>query len=161
MGNRIGCPRRSTPAIIVVSDSEDSSNDSVLASPASSVRSPVDNQAPLNTDIVQPVFAEFPGDNLAVRRNPVDQAIDWENTEYRIYVVWRIPLADNPLQFRGLHWGLGIRAYAGILRLNQGTFGGIRWRRCNSLELAERLFREELPLPDREIGTEYYERVRM
>ena len=83
---------------------------------------------------------------------------DWE---YCIYVVWRVPLADNPLQFRGLHWGLGIRAYAGILRLNQGTFGGIKWRRCNSLELAERLFREELPLPDREIGTEYYEWVRM
>ena len=83
---------------------------------------------------------------------------DWE---YCIYVVWRVPLADNPLQLRGLHWGLGIRAYAGILRLNQGTFGGIMWRRCNSLELAERLFREELPLPDREIGTEYYEWVRM
>eukprot|EP00438_Fugacium_kawagutii_P002833 Skav214119 [mRNA] locus=scaffold1185:500671:507540:- [translate_table: standard] len=155
MGSNFGCPRRSVPLAPVASDTESSVEVAAAASPQSSV----DTQVPDNPDLNQLAIAEFPGDNLAIRRNRVAADIDWGTTQLRIYAVWRIPLAENPLQFRGVHWGFDTVAYSGILRLNQGTFGGIRWQRCGSLELAEQRFRAELPPVHREIAIEFFEWV--
>ena len=34
--------------------------------------------------------------------------------------------------WKGIHWGFERAAYDGIIRLNGGSFGGLRWKRADS-----------------------------
>ena len=55
--------------------------------------------------------------------------------DVRWYAVWVIP-GDNHHRFSGIHWGIDLTAYAGILSLNHNRFEGIRFRRFGSLNSA-------------------------
>ena len=60
----------------------------------------------------------------------------------RWYSVWYIP-DRHYTEVAGVHWGVETTAYSAIIELNKGHFGGIRWRRYDSLEAAQRGFRAE------------------
>ena len=64
-----------------------------------------------------------------------------DSGDRRFYAVWRIPGA--PRDLRGVHWGQSTGAYNGLLGLNNNHFGGIRFRRFESLEAAIAGFQEE------------------
>eukprot|EP00438_Fugacium_kawagutii_P028451 Skav206775 [mRNA] locus=scaffold1075:41022:41546:+ [translate_table: standard] len=65
----------------------------------------------------------------------------WSGGDIRWYAVWKVPGCASDLA--GVHWGKETCAYFGLLTLNGGNFGGIRWRRYNSLESAQAGFLEE------------------
>ena len=62
----------------------------------------------------------------------------------RVYAVWKV---DGIVRsdIAGIHWSFDLAAYGAILSLNQGDFGGIRFRRFYSVTEAQRQFRAEAP----------------
>ena len=61
----------------------------------------------------------------------------------RYYAVWDIPNYVGGVSLVGVHSGHGTLAYEGILEANGWIFGGLRFRRAETLASAERLFAEE------------------
>ena len=59
-------------------------------------------------------------------RRPVESELQGA----RFYCVWK--LSSGSPEWKGIHWGPGRTAYEGILRLNGGHFGGLRWKRADS-----------------------------
>ena len=90
---------------------------------------PVDLEQPLIFD--QPAFVTIVGGPATLTRLEPTTA-DWDNRGFRFYVVWVLPLAPQPRQFSGIHWGLDVTPYAALLALNRGRFHGIRWRRVRN-----------------------------
>ena len=71
-------------------------------------------------------------------------ALAWESShpdrsEARYYAVWNCPGLDRS---HGVHVGFGLAAYNGLVRA-AGGFGGIRWKRCDSMEAALSAYIEE------------------
>ena len=64
-----------------------------------------------------------------------------ENPGLRFYCVWSF--AKGAVSWPGVHWGLGNTAYQGLIRLNNGSFGGLRWKRTRTYEAARELFNQE------------------
>lgn len=62
--------------------------------------------------------------------------------DVRWYAIWYIP-DRHYTEVAGVHWGCGTTAYSAILELNKGNFGGIRWKRFDSLAEAQKGFRGE------------------
>jgi len=65
----------------------------------------------------------------------------------RWYAVWRIPRASSGT-FVGIHTSVGNLAYCRILGANQNDFPSIRFKRADTKEEAQRLFREEAAVHD-------------
>ena len=65
-----------------------------------------------------------------------------DNQFVRWYSVWYVP-GHHYSRVAGIHWGLDTAAYAGLLGLNQNSFGGIRWRRFDNKAAAQEGFRAE------------------
>lgn len=61
----------------------------------------------------------------------------------RFYAVWHLPNNRYQLDLVGVHRGQGTAAYAQILLANNREFEGIRWRRADTLEAAQEIFRSE------------------
>lgn len=74
--------------------------------------------------------------------SPSEAGVDESAREVRWYAVWSIPGHSGAI-IAGIHWGQGVDAYANILHLNGGQFGGIKWRRGNSKEDAQAIFERE------------------
>lgn len=66
--------------------------------------------------------------------------------DLRFYAVWLTPrFWHNPQRYSGLHFGVGDRAYRGLIAANQGRYECIRWCRTDSLEEAREVYiREQL-----------------
>ena len=54
----------------------------------------------------------------------------------RFYAVWSLSKAGGGREFSGVHAGEGTEAYKGLIALNGGSWGGIRWRRFGSYDEA-------------------------
>ena len=65
----------------------------------------------------------------------------------RFYAVWRFSgnAAPTPGTLLGVHASFGTVAYQGLLALNGGSFGGLRWRRYPDIEEVVRSWKREAP----------------
>ena len=64
---------------------------------------------------------------------------------HRFYAVWRLSAVGGGTTWAGVHIGLSTDAYAGLLSLNGGHFGGIAFHRENDLESACQSWWREAP----------------
>ena len=62
--------------------------------------------------------------------------------DLRWYCIWDIPGVGR-WRIAGVHWGVGVKAYAAILHLHRGEFKGIAFRRFDTREEAVCAFEEE------------------
>ena len=69
--------------------------------------------------------------------------VNWQETDIRVYTVWRINRAANPVEWAGVHWGRDLCAYSVLVTLNRNEFTGLRWKRVRHIEAGRRTFREE------------------
>ena len=76
-----------------------------------------------------------------------DQPFPEATGEVRFYTVWRFSgnAVPAPGRLLGIHASVGASAYAGLIALNGGHFGGLRFRRLPSLAEARRRFASEAP----------------
>lgn len=143
MGSRLSCHRRQhssgAAGFSSVEPETEPTEDFSSESPAS---------AQSTVEQTEPAAPEFPlvvgGDRdllLDLVTPPLET--NWELSELRLYVVWSIPGCNPPQRFAGLHWGIDRIGYAGILTLNSGHFGGIKWQRVFSIARGRELFLQE------------------
>ena len=64
---------------------------------------------------------------------------------FRYYAVWSLSSVGEGKRWAGVHVGEGSRAYRGLLTLNGGHFGGLRFRRNDTLEQVVAAFWAEAP----------------
>lgn len=109
------CHRRASSAV-PPAESQESVHDEweIVSRPAAEPAAISVDPQPL----VQPPYLE---------RGPT--ALELTCTDIRYYCVWSLP--GHP-EVTGVHWGRGKKAYAGLIALNNGTFGGLKWKRCDS-----------------------------
>lgn len=60
------------------------------------------------------------------------------------WVVWAAPERFRPEDYAGLHFGVGNRAYRGIVASNCGRVENLEWRRVTSLSEARRIYIQEI-----------------
>ena len=72
-------------------------------------------------------------------------ALESEGGDVRFYAVWALCRASGDRQWAGVHGSRGTNSYSGLLLLNGGSFGGLRWRRAASLAAASALWEAEAP----------------
>lgn len=91
----------------------------------------------------------YPGDHLGL------------HPEIRFYVVWLTPEqreGEGKLTLTGLHFGVGNRAYRGILETNQGIFSTLRFKRVPDFIEGRRTFLAEVDNfeIDRSFGNRFF-----
>lgn len=64
--------------------------------------------------------------------------------EFNCYVVWAAGELWRPEDFAGLHFGIGDRAYRGIVAANQGVVANLEWQRVDTLTEARSVFLRDL-----------------
>lgn len=148
MGGSLGCRRRPVCEPLSEPDpdshSEPASND---PSPVSAVQS--DSGAlvvpQLGNSVVSsgvlPQLVFHIGECTGRLGEPLN--INWDQTDIRVYTVWRINRANNPIEWTGIHWGKELAAYSVLLTLNRGEFTGLRWRRVKNIDAGRRAYRAE------------------
>ena len=73
------------------------------------------------------------------RREPtLEEVLD---TTVRYYAVWKF--SSSGASYPGVHFGKETSAYEGLLKLNNGNFGGLKWRRLPCLAQARAKFSAE------------------
>ena len=90
-----------------------------------------------------PAFVPYPAFPTSWRPSVVgiedpDFALD-----VRCYAVWVLSRVGGERQWTGIHCGVDINAWQGIIALNGGHFGGIRWRRGADYQDAKRVWLAE------------------
>ena len=65
------------------------------------------------------------------------------DTSVRWYAVWKY--CSSGIQWPGIHFGKDKAAYAGLIQLNGGSFGGLKWKRVSSHSEARAKFLAEAP----------------
>ena len=74
---------------------------------------------------------------LGFREERPDSSV---SSSCRFYCVWSVP--NLPL-LSGIHWGEGALPYRKLLDINNGSIGGLKFKRCGSFEEARDLFIEK------------------
>ena len=77
-------------------------------------------------------------------------------SDLRIYAVWNIRGRTALPSFYGIHYSLGLTAYAGLLRLAEGVFLHLQWRRCVSVAEAIALYRENVDDEGGRVGLDFF-----
>ena len=80
----------------------------------------------------------------APEEGPVDYCVGIPGeaeTNVRWYAVWEV---RNHPELAGVHWGCGSKAYH-KLKERIGSYRSLHFKRCQSLEDAQQLFRKEAP----------------
>ena len=73
------------------------------------------------------------------RRGPTPEEL--LDTTVRYYAVWKF--SSSGASYPGVHFGKERSAYEGLLKLNNGNFGGLKWRRVLCFARARATFSAE------------------
>ena len=148
MGGSFGCRRRVISEPLEEPEpSESSSFDSPAStSPRGATDSVEDTVVPVPEPAATPTDVETlgnfrVGNQIGSLEHPL--GINWSIPGHRVYCVWVIPFLPEPRRWAGVHWGRETDAYSALIQLNNYSFSGLRWQRCDSFDIAIRTFLRE------------------
>ncbi len=147
MGGSFGCRRRVNSEPFEEPEPAESSVDSPVSTPPQSATGLVEVPAAAEGSPRGTPAHEDPAENFRVGNQigslESPQGINWSISGHRVYCVWVIPFSPEPRRWAGIHWGRETDAYSALITLNNNSFSGLRWQRCDSFEIAVRTFFRE------------------